>query len=123
MQRKLLKSKIHRAHVTEANLNYVGSITLDPNLAEAAGLWEHEQVLIVSNTSGARLETYVIFGDRGSGDVCLNGAAAHHILPGEEIIIMSFTWAQQPVKAKIVFVAPNNTILEIKDHEPPHSIG
>jgi len=118
-QRKLLKSKIHRARVTEANLDYVGSITLDPILAEAADFWEHENVLVVSVTGGARLETYVIYGERGSGGVCLNGAAAHHFKPGEEIIIMAFTWSVEPVTAKIVFVDPSNSIIDIQSTEPP----
>ena len=117
MMRKLLKSKIHRARVTQANLDYVGSITLDPILAEAADLAIHEHVLVASVTAGARLETYVIHGKRGSGEVCLNGAAAHYFNPGEEIIIMAFTWSDVPVNAKIVFCDPSNSILAIDSTE------
>ncbi len=117
--RKQLKSKIHRARLTEANIDYVGSITLDPILAEAVDLWNHEHVLVVSVTSGARLETYVILGKRGSGEICLNGAAAHHMRPGEEIIIMAFTWSNEPVEAKIIFVDPMNAILEVHSSETP----
>ena len=74
--RQLLRSKIHNAYVTEANLAYIGSITIDEDLMDAVGLWEGERVLVVSNTSGARLETYVIAGARGSGHIAMNGAAA-----------------------------------------------
>lgn len=119
--RLLLKSKIHRAVVTEANLDYVGSITLDPKLAQAADLWEHEQVLVADVNSGRRLETYVLYGEEGSGEVCLNGAAAHHFHRGEEIIIMSFTWSNHPIRAKIVMCAPDNSILEVCSSEPPNS--
>jgi aspartate 1-decarboxylase len=86
----MLKSKIHRATVTEANLDYAGSITLDPDLMDAAGLIEYEQVLVADITNGNRLETYVIAGNRGTGEVCMNGAAAHLIKPKDLIIIMSF---------------------------------
>ena len=75
--RMVLRSKIHNATVTEANLAYIGSITIDADLIERVGLWPGERVLVVSNTSGARLETYVIKGERGSGNICMNGAAAH----------------------------------------------
>ncbi|MCX7834697.1 MAG: aspartate 1-decarboxylase [bacterium] len=119
--RLLLKSKIHRAVVTEANLDYVGSITLDPVLARAADLWEHEQVLVADVTTGNRLETYVLYGEEGSGEVCLNGAAAHLFKKGEEIIIMSFTWSKTPIQAKIVICAPDNSILDICATEPPNS--
>jgi len=113
MPRKLLKSKLHRARITQTNPDYVGSATIDPVLAEAAGLWEHEHVLVASVTGGARLETYVMYGERGSGEICLNGAAAHLFEPGEEIIVMAFAWSDVPVEARIVMVNPDNTILEI----------
>ena len=87
---EVLKSKIHRARVTEANLNYVGSITLDRDLMDAADIVENEKVSIVDNNNGARLETYVIPGERGSGCVCLNGAAARLVQPGDVVIIMSY---------------------------------
>ncbi len=86
----VLKSKIHRAVVTEANLNYVGSITIDEELIEAAGLMEGERVLIVNNNNGARLETYVIKGERHSGQICLNGSAARQAQIGDILIIMAF---------------------------------
>ena len=77
--RELLQSKIHKATVTEANLEYIGSITIDEDLMEMIDLWEGQKVLVVSNTSGSRLETYAIKGERGSGKICMNGAAAHLI--------------------------------------------
>ncbi|KKO51924.1 aspartate 1-decarboxylase [Paenibacillus sp. DMB20] len=90
MFRTMMKSKIHRATVTEANLNYVGSITIDENLMDAADLLENERVQIVNNNNGARLETYVIKGERGSGVICLNGAAARLVQPGDNVIIISY---------------------------------
>jgi aspartate 1-decarboxylase len=90
MMRNMMKSKIHRATVTEANLNYVGSITIDVELMEAADLWENEKVQVVNINNGARLETYVIPGPRGSGVICLNGAAARHAQPGDKVIIISY---------------------------------
>ena len=81
--RWVLRSKIHKANVTEANLNYIGSITIDPALIDKAGFWAGEKVMVVSNTSGARLETHIIAGKKGSGVVCMNGAAAHLIKRGE----------------------------------------
>lgn len=86
------KSKIHRATVTEANLNYVGSITIDEDLIDAANLQEGERVQIVNNNNGERLETYVIKGERGSGVICLNGAAARKAEVGDTIIIISYAW-------------------------------
>jgi aspartate 1-decarboxylase len=90
MQLFILKSKIHRAVVTEADLNYVGSITLDEELMEAAKLFEGERVQVVNNNNGARFETYVIRGERGSGIVCLNGAAARLVQPGDLVIVMAY---------------------------------
>ncbi|AGA57946.1 MAG: aspartate 1-decarboxylase [Thermobacillus sp.] len=90
MMRNMMKSKIHRATVTEANLNYVGSITIDEELMKAADLWENEKVQVVNINNGARLETYVIPGPRGSGVICLNGAAARHAQPGDKVIIISY---------------------------------
>lgn len=90
MYRTMMKSKIHRATVTEANLNYVGSITIDEDLMEAADLLENEKVQIVDNNNGERLETYVIPGERGSGVICLNGAAARRVQPGDTVIIISY---------------------------------
>lgn len=87
---EILKSKIHRATVTDANLNYEGSITIDEDLIDAAGMIIHEKVAIVNNNNGERFETYVIRGERGSGIICLNGAAARKVQKGDVIIIMSY---------------------------------
>jgi aspartate 1-decarboxylase len=106
--RLVLRSKIHKATVTKADLNYIGSITIDEDLMEKAGFWPGERVLVVSNTSGARLETYVIPGKRNSGIICMNGASAHLIKPGEEIIVMGFELTDRPIKSKIILVDKNN---------------
>ncbi len=106
--RWILRSKIHKATVTQADLEYVGSITIDADLLQKVGLWPGEKVLVVSNTSGARLETYVIEGERGSGDICINGAAAHLIKAGEEIIIVGFELTDKPVEEKVILVDQNN---------------
>ena len=95
----ILKSKIHRVKVTEANLDYIGSITIDRDLMDAAGIVAGEKVSVVDNTNGARLETYVIEGKRGSGCVCMNGAAAHLVHPGDVIIIMAYA-LMTPEEAK-----------------------
>ncbi len=87
---EVLKSKIHRVHVTEANLNYIGSITIDGKLLDAAGILEGQRVYIVNNNNGARLDTYTIRGKEGSGVVCLNGAAARMAQPGDIVIIMTY---------------------------------
>jgi aspartate 1-decarboxylase len=106
--RSVMRSKIHNARVTEANLAYVGSITIDADLIERVGLWPGERVMVVSNTSGARLETYVIEGERGSGAMCMNGAAAHLIGKGEEIIVMGFELTDKPIAPKVILVDRNN---------------
>lgn len=90
MRRIMMKSKLHRATVTAANLDYVGSITIDRDLMDAADLLAHEKVQVVDNNNGARLETYVIEGARGSGTICLNGAAARLVQPGDIVIIISY---------------------------------
>jgi aspartate 1-decarboxylase len=90
MYRTMCKSKIHRATVTGADLNYVGSITIDPVLMEAADLLEYEQVAVVNVNNGARFETYVIPGVRGQGEICLNGAAARLAHPGDKVIVISY---------------------------------
>ncbi|MDR2764753.1 MAG: aspartate 1-decarboxylase [Tannerella sp.] len=87
---EVLKSKIHRVTVTEANLDYIGSITIDEDLMKAANLIEYEKVYVLNNNNGERFETYVIKGRRGSGVICLNGAAARRVLPGDVIIILSY---------------------------------
>jgi aspartate 1-decarboxylase len=90
VRRRMLKSKIHRAVVTDANLHYVGSITIDPDLLAAADILEHEQVAVVDIDNGARFETYAIAGRPSSGDMCLNGAAARLVSPGDRVIVISY---------------------------------
>jgi aspartate 1-decarboxylase len=110
--RWVLRSKIFKATVTEANVNYRGSITIDEDLIEKAGLWVGEKVLVVSNTTGARLETYVIPGERNGGVICMNGAAAHRIKEGEEIIIMGFELTDAPLTPKCLLVDKKNRFKE-----------
>jgi aspartate 1-decarboxylase len=109
--RWVLRSKIHKATVTEANVNYIGSITVDEELMEKVGFWPGEKVLVVSNSSGARLETYLIVGERNSGTICMNGAAAHLIKAGEEIIIMGFELTDLPLQPTVILVDRNNTFV------------
>lgn len=110
--RSVLRSKIHKAIVTEANIEYVGSITIDRDLMDHAGLWPGEKVLVVSNTSGARLETYVLEGERGSGVMCMNGAAAHLIRRGEEIIVMGFELTDKPIEVSNLLVDGENKFVK-----------
>ncbi|MEZ4281839.1 MAG: aspartate 1-decarboxylase [Myxococcota bacterium] len=116
MNRTLLKSKIHRATVTEANVEYEGSVTIDRNLLEAADMLPYERVDIWNCTNGNRLTTYVIEGERGAGQICINGAAAHLMKPGDKVIIAS--WCEVPDEqargfdAKRVFVDHENRIRE-----------
>ncbi|HEY9062677.1 MAG TPA: aspartate 1-decarboxylase [Pseudobacteroides sp.] len=117
----LMKSKIHRAKVTEANLDYVGSITIDEDLMDSADLMKNEKVQIVNNNNGQRFETYVIPGERGSGMICLNGAAARLVHPGDIVIIISYGMFDRKEAAeftpKIIFVDENNNVKEIKGEE------
>lgn len=109
----ILKSKIHRVKVTEANLEYVGSITIDEALMEAANIFAGERVQVVDNTNGARIETYVIPGKRNSGCICINGAAAHLINVGDTVIIMAYA-LMEPEEAKTfkpAIVFPNNNAI------------
>ncbi len=110
--RWVLRSKIHKAKVTEANLAYIGSITIDENLIQKAGFWSGEKVLVVSNTSGARLETYIITGKKGSGIICMNGAAAHLIKTGDEIIVMGFELTDKPLSATNILVDKKNKFVK-----------
>ncbi len=110
--RFVLHGKIHKATVTEADLSYVGSITIDEALMDKVGFWAGEKVLVVSNTTGERLETYVIAGERGSGVICMNGAAAHKIKKGEEIIIMGFALSDKPITPKNVLVDAQNAFVK-----------
>lgn len=117
----LMKSKIHRAKVTEANLNYVGSITIDEDLMDAANIIENEKVQIVNNNNGSRFETYVIPGKRGSGVICLNGAAARLVQPGDIVIIISYAIFESEeaasFKPSVIFVDENNKIVSLNDVE------
>lgn len=117
----LMKSKIHRARVTEANLNYMGSITIDEELMEAAEIVRNEKVQIVNNNNGKRFETYVIPGKKGSGTVCLNGAAARLVHPGDTIIIISYGLFENrealEFEPSVVFVDEMNRIISIENGE------
>ncbi|MGI6091955.1 MAG: aspartate 1-decarboxylase [Veillonellaceae bacterium] len=121
MFRNIFKSKLHRATVTEANLNYVGSITIDEDLMDAADIFINEKVQVVNNNNGARLETYVIPGERGSGVICLNGAAARLVQPGDKVIIITYAIIDnkeaRDFQPTVVFLDDNNKIVEIKSAE------
>jgi aspartate 1-decarboxylase len=121
MQRTMCKGKIHRATVTQANLNYVGSITIDADLLEAADIYPYERVQVVNVNNGSRLETYTIAGARGSGVICLNGAAARLAAEGDIVIIISYgQYDGQEIRSlepRLVFVDTDNHITETK-HVP-----
>ncbi len=121
MQITALKSKIHRAAVVQAELNYIGSITIDEELMEGAGIYEYEKVQIVDVDNGSRFETYVISGERGSGMICLNGAAARMVSVGDKIIIMAYASMTaeelQSNPPKVVFVDDDNRITRITRYE------
>lgn len=121
MNIKMLKSKIHRATVTQAELNYVGSITIDENLLDEAGILEYEMVQIADIDNGNRFETYTIAGERGSGVVCLNGAAARCVSKGDLVIIMAYcdmtVEEAQDHKPKVVFVDKDNRINRVTNYE------
>ncbi|MFZ4753178.1 MAG: aspartate 1-decarboxylase [Chitinophagaceae bacterium] len=110
MQIQVLKSKIHRVKVTQANLNYIGSITIDQNLMDAANLIEHEKVQVVNVNNGERLETYIIKGKRGSGTICLNGPAARRVEPDDIVIIVSYAMMdfESAKKFKPTIIFPND---------------
>lgn len=118
MLRTMCKGKIHRATVTQANLNYVGSITVDQDLLDAADIYPYEKVQVVNVTNGARLETYTIAGARGSGVICLNGAAARYVAEGDIVIVMSYgQYSEQETRLlqpHLVFVDAENRITETK---------
>ena len=118
MQRAMLKSKIHRATVTDCDLHYVGSITIDPDLLEAADIREHEQVHVVDVDNGARFETYTIPGRRGSGEICVNGAAARLVHRGDTIIVISYAQYDEAdlerYEPRVVHVEKDtNTIIDV----------
>lgn len=121
--RFVMRSKIHNATVTEANLAYIGSVTIDMDLCDRVGLWPNEKVLIVSNTSGARLETYVIAGARGSGAIEINGAAAHLISKGEQVIIMGFELTDKPMTPKVILVDPQNRFVRDLTDTPSTTVS
>ena len=121
MQRTMCKGKIHRATVTQANLNYIGSITIDQELLEASDIYPYEKVQVVNVSNGSRLETYTIAGARGSGVICLNGAAARLNSEGDIVIIISYgQYDEQEIRSlvpQVVFVDADNRITEVK-HVP-----
>ena len=121
MQVNMLKSKIHRATVVQSELDYVGSITVDEELMEAAGIYEYEKVQIADVDNGNRFETYVIAGEKGSGMICLNGAAAHRVSLGDKIIIMCYAQMTpeeiKDNKPKVVFVDDDNKITRVTNYE------
>jgi len=123
----MFKSKIHRATVTEANLNYMGSITIDEALMEAADILPNEKVQIVNNNNGARFETYVIKGPRDSGVICLNGAAARLVQPGDTVIIISYALMDRKealsFRPTVVMVDGNNRIAELRRGEAHGETG
>ena len=126
MMRIMLNSKIHRATVTEANLNYVGSITIDRDILDTAGMLPNEKVQIVNNNNGARFETYIIEGRRGSGVICVNGAAARLVQPGDIVIILSYVHVDAGEAARhtpnIVLMGENNRIDAVTGHEPEATV-
>jgi aspartate 1-decarboxylase len=126
MLRTMMKSKLHRATVTEANLNYVGSITIDQDLMELIDVYENEKVQIVDNNNGSRFETYVIPGPRGSGVICLNGAAARLVQPGDKIIIISYgmmtSEEARNYKPLIAILDENNQVVQTTKEEPHSTV-
>ena len=124
MIRTMMNSKIHRARVTESNLNYVGSITIDSNILDAVDILPNEKVAIVNNNNGARFETYVIAGERGSGKICLNGAASRLVEVGDIVIIITYAQLNEKVKnhsPKVAVMNEYNEIIEMM-HEKENSI-
>lgn len=123
MERKMLKSKLHRATVTHADLEYEGSVTIDENLMDAADIWENESVHIWNVTNGSRFETYALKGERGKGEICINGAAAHLTKPGDKVIIATFAQMAEAEarkhEPKLVFLGRENTIKELGRPEVP----
>ncbi len=115
--RWVLRSKLHNGRVTDANLAYIGSIEIDEDLVDAVGMWVGERVLVVSNTSGARLETYIIAGQRGSGVISINGAAAHLIKTGEQVIVMGFELSDVPLTPTVALLDDENRLVRYLDSE------
>ncbi|MBE3589813.1 MAG: aspartate 1-decarboxylase [Firmicutes bacterium] len=127
MLRPMCKGKIHRATVTEADLNYIGSITIDLDLMEAAGILPYEMVQITNLSTGALWRTYVIAGERGSGAICLNGPPARLFHPGDKVIIISYAYFDEDelaeLRPKIVFVDEHNRITEVRTDERPFELS
>jgi len=119
--RWLLRAKIHRATVTQADLDYVGSVSIDEDLLDAAGIVEWEKVAVLDITNGSRLETYAIKAPRGSGEICINGAAAHLVNPGDLVILLAFQGIEEGEidshEPRIVHVDENNKVIELKEIE------
>ncbi|MFC4354598.1 aspartate 1-decarboxylase [Chryseomicrobium palamuruense] len=126
MLRMMLNSKIHRATVTEADLNYVGSITIDQDLLDAVGMLPNEKVHVVNNNNGARFETYIIAGTRGSGVICVNGAAARLVQKGDVVIILSYVYMMNEEakthKPTVAIMNQDNSIREMLNYEPEATI-
>lgn len=122
----MMNGKIHRARVTEANLNYIGSITIDADILDAVGMLANEKVQIVNNNNGARLETYIIPGKRGTGVICLNGAAARLVQEGDVVIIISYALVAEEELAthqpKVAIMNEDNQIIELLHAEPERTI-
>lgn len=122
----MMNGKIHRATVTEANLDYVGSITIDRNILDAVGMMENEKVQIVNNNNGARFETYIIEGQRGSGVICVNGAAARLVQPNDIVIIISYAFIDEKElehhQPKIAIMGEKNQIIDLIANEPEATI-
>ena len=121
MMLHMLKSKLHCATVTEANLQYMGSITIDADLMNAAGIYENERVQVVNNNNGSRLETYVIPGKAGSGVICLNGSAARWAQPGDVVIIMAYAFMEEKeavqYRPTVVMLDGDNKVKETRNYE------
>lgn len=122
MFRMMMNSKLHRATVTEANLNYVGSITIDSDLLEAAGMLPNEKVHVVNNNNGARFETYIIAGEPGSGVICVNGAAARLVQKGDIVIILSYVYMTDEEarthEPTVLIMGENNQVAEVIRETP-----
>ena len=118
--RTVMNSKIHRATVTEADINYIGSITIDEELIEAANISEWEKIEVLNITNGSRLETYVILGEKGSGEICINGAAAHLVNPGDLVILVTYKVIEEEKISEhlptILHVNGENKIIDIDNH-------
>ncbi|CAI6081025.1 aspartate 1-decarboxylase [Cohnella sp. JJ-181] len=126
MLRQMMKSKLHRATVTEANLNYVGSVTIDQDLLELVDILPDEKVQIVNNNNGARFETYAIPGPRGSGVVCLNGAAARLVHPGDKVIIIAYGYMENEEakrhKPRVAILDEDNRVVQMMAEEPHSTV-